>query len=591
MEAPMELERMVITSHCDHSSIKSYYYEDSIFGVLPSEILLKIFSFLDEDLLQVGIVCKYLNAITFKEFYDRGMYSMEVLQDNFQAVKEFSRAIRLNRSNATPYFKKGVAHYKENEEEEALRYINKALKCNPSKVEEHIIRAMLFQIQLNFEEAVKEATKAIELDDTNGSAFYLRGYNRFDLQDYEGSISDLSYCLELPYPYKSKVLNCRGWCFKIRGDIERALSDFTLSSRLNVRYTKPFVNKAIVLSSKKDKPKQLEEEQLLTDYLANADEVSNLGSIYYTRAAIRQQWENYDGAIQDYHLAIKTGYHSVHKAHVSIGWCYEKLHQYEKAIEQYDQAIAIKPKYSIAVEHRAGAKCRTDSKAAEEDCKLAIKLNPKNLSFAYRYLAAVMADNNDYSSAIQTLSDGIKANPLDTDMLLNRAGYYTCIGDFSLAYSDYCTCLKHRPDTYEAWKYRGNVRYAVGDLMGAVEDYRTALAMDSDDIAVINNCAIAFLGMGDFDKSIENLERGIKLTESITILTDNLRAVKSIKETGQLPKLFEPYLVTDPVFEKDLEKKMKEVVKSKLLVNLKGGPENLSSIRQMVLSWKQRANK
>ena len=76
---------------------------------------------------------------------------------------------------------------------------------------------MLHQVQLNFSEAVREASEAIRLDPTNGAAYYLRGYNRFDLQDYEGSIADLTCCLQLPYPYKSKVLNCRGWCYKIRG--------------------------------------------------------------------------------------------------------------------------------------------------------------------------------------------------------------------------------------------------------------------------------------------------------------------------------------------------------------------------------------
>jgi hypothetical protein len=97
-----------------------------------------------------------------------------------------------------------------------------------------------------------------------------------------------------------------------------------------------------------------------------------------------------------------------------------------------------------------------DSKTAEEDCRLAIQTNPKNLSFSYRYLAAVIAgiqelciieilDNNDYAAAITTLTEGLSVNPLDTDMLVNRAGYYTCQGKFNLAIADYDLCLKHRP--------------------------------------------------------------------------------------------------------------------------------------------------
>jgi hypothetical protein len=67
--------------------------------------------------------------------------------------------------------------------------------------------------------------------------------------------------------------------------------------------------------------------------------------------------------------------------------------------------------------------------------------------------------------------------------------------------------------------------------------------------------------------------------------------VRFIKEKGQLPKLFEPHVLTDPVFEKDLEKRMKETIKSRLLAHLKGPIDNLATIKQKVLSWKQRTNK
>jgi tetratricopeptide (TPR) repeat protein len=122
--------------------------------------------------------------------------------------------------------------------------------------------------------------QAIELEPNNGAAFYLRGFNRFDLQDYEGSISDLSYCLSMPYPYRSKVLNCRGWCYKVRGDIEKALEDFTLSGRLNVCYTKPFVNKAIVLAAKKEKPRILEEDKFLTECIHKSSSKSQTGKLF-----------------------------------------------------------------------------------------------------------------------------------------------------------------------------------------------------------------------------------------------------------------------------------------------------------------------
>jgi len=576
MEEPMEIETIS-------------FYESPV-QYLPCEILCRILSYLDHDLVNAGHVCKLWCELSYNELFERGMFAMEVLQDNFQAVSDFTNAIRVDPTNPISHFKRGVAHYKESEEALAIKNIEKALSLRPNEVDRHVINSMKCQILLNFHGAVEEATKAIELDPTCGQAFYLRGYNRFDLQDYKGSIDDLSHCLSLSYPYKSKVLNCRGWCYKIIGEVDKALIDFTESSILNVRYTKPFVNKAITLSSRKDRPKLLEEEQFLTEYLNTHPNEPHLGSIFYTRAALKQQWENYKGAIEDYQMSVTHGYHSIHKAHVSIGWCYEKLLQFDKAIESYNTAIALKPSYSIAIEHRAGAKCRTDSKAAEEDCRLAIKTNPKSLSFAYRYLAAVMADNNDYAGAIRMLTDGVAANPLDTDMLLNRAGYFTCQGDFNLAVMDYDICLKHRPDTYEAWKYRGNVKFAAGDLQGAINDYTGALQIDANDCGVINNCALSYLGLGHFDKAAELLTKGTNIPDSPGVMRDNLRLVEFVKECSQLPRQFDPHVITDPVFEKDLEKKMREVTKNGL-VNLFKPNDNVFSLKHKVLQSFRRTNK
>ncbi len=65
--------------------------------------------------------------------------------------------------------------------------------------------------------AIQEATKAIALDPENGYAYYIRGFNRFDLQQYEESIEDLTKSLNLPYVYRSRTLNCRGWDYKSLG--------------------------------------------------------------------------------------------------------------------------------------------------------------------------------------------------------------------------------------------------------------------------------------------------------------------------------------------------------------------------------------
>jgi hypothetical protein len=44
----------------------------------------------------------------------------------------------------------------------------------------------------------------------------------------------------------------------------------------------------------------------------------------------------------------------------------------------------------------------------------------------------VDADNDDFASAINWLTQGIVANPMDMDILINRASFFLCIGAISL---------------------------------------------------------------------------------------------------------------------------------------------------------------
>jgi hypothetical protein len=65
--------------------------------------------------------------------------------------------------------------------------------------------------------AVQAASSAIEMDPQNGYAFYLRGFTKYDLRDYEGSLQDLTTSLQLPSPCRSSALNCRGWVNRAMG--------------------------------------------------------------------------------------------------------------------------------------------------------------------------------------------------------------------------------------------------------------------------------------------------------------------------------------------------------------------------------------
>jgi len=116
--------------------MEDYMEIDQVFGespfrYLPCEILRLILGYLDNDLVNAGRVCTLWCTIAYNELFERGLWSMEVLQDHFKAVDDFTKAIKVNPVQSATYLKRGIAHYKEGEEAEALRDIDRALTKNP----------------------------------------------------------------------------------------------------------------------------------------------------------------------------------------------------------------------------------------------------------------------------------------------------------------------------------------------------------------------------------------------------------------------------------------------------------------------------
>jgi tetratricopeptide (TPR) repeat protein len=105
-----------------------------------------------------------------------------------------------------------------------------------------------------------------------------------------------------------------------------------------------------------------------------------------------------------------------------------------------------------------------------------------------------------------------------------------CTGIYVNAIKDYNACIKYRPDTHEAWKYRGNVNFAVGCVEEAIADYTRAIDFESDDFGVLNNLAVALFGMGDYDRALHYLNKATSVPESPSLLFDNVRLVNYVKE-------------------------------------------------------------
>lgn len=128
------------------------------------------------------------------------------------AIKSFNKAIALDPDYAEAYANRGSAYTSLGQYEQALNDFTRAVQLRPDYVMGYMNRAILYQSKLNnYEEAIKNCNKIVELDPKNKHAYYIRGMSNINIGNKENGCKDLQMSLKLGYKGAAKDIekHCR----------------------------------------------------------------------------------------------------------------------------------------------------------------------------------------------------------------------------------------------------------------------------------------------------------------------------------------------------------------------------------------------
>jgi len=161
------------------------------------------------------------------------------------------------------------------------------------------------------------------------------------------------------------------------------------------------------------------------------------------------------------------------EAYNNRGAVYAGLGQYDRALADYERALAIDPDFSRALNNRGTAFQRIgDFEKARADFDQAINLDP--------------------------------ANP---DLRYNRGNLFMAMENYDLAIRDYTAAVTLRPAHLEAWNNRGNAYCRNGDYDRGIADYDRVLSADPEYIEAYNNRAVAFFLKKDYDRAWQDVNK------------------------------------------------------------------------------------
>ena len=237
------------------------------------------------------------------------------------------------------YFRRATAKDGLQDYQKALEDCDKAIELNNEFHYAYDNRGLVKDKLEDYQGAIDDFTKAIEIDSEYARAFLHRGAASYELENFQEAVYNYSKAIELDYEFKADVYCQRGIAKIDLGDYENAMWDF-----------------------------------------AKAIELDNKSPEFYTiRGFHRESAGDIQGAMKD-KLKADLLNNELAEHYYRQGCDIYELKYYQLAIENFNKAIELDSEYALAYRNRGLAKGELgDEQGAIEDNLKADELESSKL--------------------------------------------------------------------------------------------------------------------------------------------------------------------------------------------------------------------
>ncbi len=348
--------------------------------------------------------------------------------------------------------------------------------------------AQVYLDSKEYEKAINEFTKAIELDSTFTKAYIDRAYSLEQTGKLQEAANDYEIIVRLDEKDAELLYNAGRINFLIN-KFEKAYKYLEKATELNKKNLAAFQYEVkSLIELKKFEVAKVESEKAIA---LNEEDAQN----YY-----------YHGLISD------------------------SLSSFQRAEWDYNKAISINKNYEIAYIALAKVKSKLDKKReGVEVCSQVLNINTKNTD-AYLTRAVIFHDLLEYPSAINDLSKIILLNPDSKEIYLLRGLYYKEFNQPQNAINDFTKVISSDNKNIEALLNRAQTYEDILNFESAIKDYQALTKLVGDDPKTGNLLAKAQAKLFELNK--ENNKPVIDLVDPfpknslIVTVADTLKKLK-----------------------------------------------------------------
>ena len=290
--------------------------------------------------------------------------------------------------------------------------------------------------------------------------------------------------------------------------------------------------KAIALLQKNNMPK--EKAESVVEKLMTAMKSERTAEDYYNKGIVNIQEKEYDKALENFNRAIELDPKYI-EAYDKRAMVYAITEHYNKAIQDYTEVIKLDSKNISA--YRERGKCYdalSQYEAALKDCEKVLQLDPSDKSVEHMRLLLIeklkpiaevyyndgITDLNkkNYSKAIKNFSRVIELNPTFADAYIKRGRCYYEVKQYKSASEDLEQAYKLAPNDEHIRSMHKILHEGLAASNGGKAALKTALKAafkeeSKPSLAAKDyyNDGITNLNERNYSKALENLSRAIKL--------------------------------------------------------------------------------
>jgi serine/threonine protein kinase len=252
----------------------------------------------------------------------------DIYQEHFAASPR--PPLSVGEATALDLSNRGVTFYRLEQPDRAMKELSRAIEMNPALASARYNRGLVYYSLKNYEAALTDFNDAIEYDTDDAISYYNRGLVYSGLQRYDEAFADYNRSIELDNNHADSFNN-RGKIHALRHLNEEALEDFNRAIALDPQGPLAYSNRGSLFHNSG------RYQEAVADYDRAIQLDPAFVQAYIYRGSSNVGLKNLDAAISDYDQAIRLDPASA-EAYKNKGIVFHLRNALEEALQMFDKA-------------------------------------------------------------------------------------------------------------------------------------------------------------------------------------------------------------------------------------------------------------